>query len=165
VAGAAVHLQVETPTPSRHPVWPAVTGPQGDFETPVPPDTTAVTVLVLAPGYAARAVRLPVTLGESLEIPLHEHGGTVVVEVPGGGASGVPADPRLDHQGAPFWLYPMGSWAALHGVPPPGPGRWVIPMAELGPYRVCAPGGSPCASGFLRPGEELVLRLPVAPPR
>lgn len=125
----------------------AFSGPNGGFRAEVPADSPAVTLVVAAPGYATRLLRVPSGVEGPLVITLERYGGTLVVEM--GGKLGSGPAPLLAHQGAGLLLPLLVSLAS------PGPraeaGRWTFENLEPGDYALC--GGS-TASAALREGQE-----------
>jgi hypothetical protein len=155
VAGAEVHVLPEVALSELPGVSRSVTGPGGLFEVEVPAVTSAVTVTVLAPGQAARIVRLPLPEREPVDVEVQRLGGTLEVRDPGG--SLLPGY-RLAHDGATTWLGTLLVWPALHGMPARlGEETLTLPMMEPGVYRFCSPNQARCAEGRLEPGGVLEL--------
>jgi hypothetical protein len=162
-----VYLHPETLQPRRITVRRTLTDPEGRFETLVPQTTRTAALVVLAPGFAARILRAVVDPERPLQIPVSPHGGTLVLDLTAAGRAEPPAPPDaavLDHAGAPGWVGVLEQWAEFHGQPTPSAGRWMLPMMEIGPYRLCTAGGESCDEGALQPGGELVLTLPESRP-
>lgn len=146
----------------------AVTRADGSFTLSFPANVQAFHLTVFAPGYALRMLPVIVEPGKALDVPVESSGGTLVIEVPG--LRREDPQPMLAHNGT-FTVLPLLSrWIRLQRVQSQDPGRIVIPNMEAGDYSVCRnaelelrqskePPRDRCASGFLAPHGELVLRL------
>ena len=146
----------------------------GRFKTRVAPWMTPLTLLVLAPGSAARILSAPVSPDRPLEVAVEPMGGRLVLDLSrlpelSAGAGGDRLFPMLAHGGgtvAPGAAPPLGR--------PPRGGRqrggYLGPADDgAGRLRLCValPGSSGeawtsplCASGTLPLGGELLLSLP-----
>lgn len=146
----------------------AVTGPAGEFSLRLPGGVSIAELMVLAPGFALRMMRMPVSSRSPVNLTVDPAGGTLVLPKEGGllvhGGMWLPADALLE------------LWTNLHG---PGAGdRRRIPSLEPGEYAFCEQeasvalrlgGAVPeglCSSGSLVPFGELTLAPPagLAPP-
>jgi hypothetical protein len=152
------------------------TDPSGAFRLRLPADIGELLLSVYPPGYGARQYRLAPT-PEPLLLPVDPAAGRLVIHSP----DGEPLSPtRLwvfqDHAMA---VVPhLWQWAEAHGARATVEGSLVFPALAPGRYTVCHGGGrldlgaggrppldasTPCASGELAAGGELVLTLPAAP--
>lgn len=150
---------------------PLATDATGGFELRLPPGTPGLTLVVMAPGFALRLVRILATAPpDPLEIAVEPNGGDLILDLPSLPEPGAPRAPRpvllRDGLLVPWQL--LGTWASFQGQPPADPTRLVVPQVEAGEYLLCparaaADGGTAgCARGYLAPGGELHLRLPEA---
>lgn len=151
---------------------------QGRFEVVLPPAAREMFVAVVAPGFALRMLRLPVTKDREITVGVDQTAGTLILE------SEVPhtlAEPEdsyvvILHKGASEALPLLSAWAILSGEVPASSTRSRIPNVEPGDYRACwvlpaeragfdlgvIPQGR-CADGFLSANGELMLKLPLPP--
>lgn len=159
VAGARYTVRPETEsllTPG--PLDGGVTGPTGTFETHVPDNAVAITVLVIAPGAATAIQRHGVVQGREVTMFVPQLGGTLVLR----GARWQARSPPL--------LFTEGTWMPLMllrhraQVRPLEDGRleWRLPGMAPGGYRLCRGIRitSECDQGSLAVGGELVLEIP-----
>jgi len=145
----------------------ASTGPQGEFTLELPAGSGEASLLVHAPGYAARLLALPDS-SAPLVLALDGEGGSLIL-------SGLdPQTAVLSHGGTTVFLPLLRR--LLGESPPstaPGSGEWVLRGLEIGEYSLCplraalaarregrSPPAAACAAGFLLPHGELRLVLP-----
>jgi hypothetical protein len=130
-------------------------------------------------------LRAEVARNRLLEIDLDTPGGTLILDLPGGGAPRdagplepghrapvEPCDPASRKDEALTTLHILRRWADLQGTPQ-SPGRLVVPNVEPGPYTLCVTDSAPilrrgaprqgdarCVGGVLAAAGELTLALP-----
>jgi hypothetical protein len=149
---------------------PLATDPTGGFELRLPPGAPGVTLVVMAPGFALRLVRiLAAAPPDPLEIAVEPNGGVLVLDLPMPAEPGARRPPPVLLRDGLLVPWPLlGTWASFQGQPPADPSRLVVPQVEAGEYFLCPPraaaggGTAGCARGYLAPGGELHLRLPEA---
>lgn len=176
VPGAAVVATPEIATAGFLQTSDVVTDPLGSFELRVPAGTAGLRLLVMAPGFAARLLRLPIQPGTPLEVAVDPFGGTLHLDLAAldayEAAAGRPLYPFVTHAGADARPHELARWAQLH-VAPASARSLSLPMMEPGFYSLClpVPGASPeappvrrCAEGTLAPNGELTLVLPQGEP-
>lgn len=133
-----------------------LTGPDGRFETRVPASATAVDVAVLAPGWAARLLRVAAPWPEEIAVEVRPGGGTLELAVSDEGRT------SLRHDGAELPFVFVDHWGRRGGVEG---GNWRLPDMEPGTWELCLRGGGAearpaCSRGFLPPGGLLELTTP-----
>ena len=151
VAGAAVTVHPDAGTQRLiGPIDSTVTGPTGSFQATVPERATAVTLVVVAPGHAARVMRLPVRPGEPIEVPVSPEGGRLSLLLG-----------EWSHRRPPM-LHTAGTWVPLQDLAPrrvataEGP-RWILPLLTPGDYYLCTGVrlDAACQGGSLAAGSDL----------
>lgn len=138
----------------------AVTDPAGEIRLSLPSGTRMLNLWVAAPGFARRMMKVAVAHEQPLEIGVEPVSGTLVLELPEDGAA------LLVHGG----MFAPPQLLLQSGRPQK---KAVLPAMEIGDYALCAGAGvvgalrngqeppqARCASGFLAPNSELVLKLP-----
>jgi len=155
VIGTAVVAYPQFQPQRSEPPFSAVADFTGEFALPVPAEATALTLLVLPPGHAARLLR--VTPGrDPLVVPADTVGGTLVLRA-GEGDGGLDGA-RLVAEGASVELAALNGWSrALGGGS--SDRLWTLPSMSVGEYSLCA-ASEVCDRGLLKPHGTLVLRLP-----
>ena len=152
VAGAAVTVHPDAGTQRLiGPIDSTVTGPTGSFQATVPERATAVTLVVVAPGHAARVMRLPVRPGEPIEVPVSPEGGRLSLLLG-----------EWSHRRPPM-LHTAGTWVPLQDLAPrrvataEGP-RWILPLLTPGDYYLCTGVrlDAACQGGSLAAGSYSV---------
>jgi hypothetical protein len=148
----------------------AVTDVDGTFRLRLPAATRSLNLLVFPPGFAMRMLPAVVQKDSPIEVMVEPDGGTLTIELPGGGAS--QALPLLAHGGTWIPLGLMARWQRLQGSGRGTSGRMVLPNLEPGAYSLCVqaspelrhgqepPQDGRCANGVLPPYGELSLRSP-----
>lgn len=134
------------------------TGPDGRFETRLPTTATAVDLAVLAPGWAARLLRVTAPWPQEMVVEVRPGGGALALGFSGEGRA------FLRHGGAELPFVLLRHWGRQEGETADGT-RWLLPEMEPGPWELCRRGGetgaSPaCSRGFLPPGGMLELTTP-----
>lgn len=114
------------------------------------PTLCAVAMALLAGG-PARSGEVALTVEVTVAATVGEIAGTLRLELPGSGPSGV----ELRRGPARLHLDLLAPWAGYHGSRPDA--VWELPAMEPGEYRLCRRGA--CEAGTLVPGATLVLRL------
>jgi hypothetical protein len=176
VSLATVMLFPERPALTASPVDTATTDATGTFRMKLGSGLASGNLVVLAAGYALRAVPWAGGLRDPVELRVDPFGGTVRVEL----GSLVEAIRQRQlvvivyQDGALLALdFLSRSWAALNGVRPGVGAEAVIPRMAPGQYRACVCGWvelltrgeaaierDRCVSGRLGPLGEVRLRLP-----
>jgi hypothetical protein len=169
IAGAAVQaLPAELQYRSMSPY---LTNDDGTFHIPLPGGTTLVSVLVAAPGYAARLFRMPLAPGDVPQpVFIDGHGGRLSLIVPDAAPGTVTC---LVHDGA---VYPAlaavwasgGNIAVEKGKGRRGtfdsiaPGAYALCTLDYGQIATALSGAvaAGCVSGLLAPGGSLELQIP-----
>lgn len=134
------------------------TGPNGRFETRLPAGATTVDVAVLAPGWAARLLRIPAPWPEEMVLEVWPGGGTIALAFFG------EVQAFLRHDGAELPFVSLDHWGRPGGGEVDG-GIWHLPDMEPGTWELCvraeaAETGPACSRGFLPPGGVLELTTP-----
>lgn len=171
VPGAAVAAWPEMTDGSLAFVADAQTDVDGSFLLELPHRTATANLIVVAPGYPLRLIRVPIT--EELPtvfIELEEAGGVLGVAETGAVVLADAADPEterrtiqptsvLHHRGAAVPVDILARILITKGRLQPRVDRLSLLDMATGEYRLCAAGGSPCDTGFLPPRGELVLEI------
>ncbi len=136
----------------------ATTGADGRFRFSVPAGTSAVEVIVLAPGLPVHLARMPIEPSEGLaqmNIVLQDVGGTLRLAIHGGGD--LMTKIQVAHGGAVVDLTSL--MAALVSTPVRliRDGAIALPM-EAGSYSVCMPAPD-CRQVFVSPGSSTTVAL------
>ena len=126
-----------------------------------------LSLTVFAPSHALRVLRVPVSPGETLEIPVERGGGTLVVD------SSQAKESIVIHSGTFVPLRNLAWWSSFQRAEQRGPGVLVVPNVETGEYAVCngwetykafragmLPLPDACDEGVVVLGQELVLKVP-----
>lgn len=178
VAGAFVSME-PVEKPSRPTMARVVTGEDGAFELSLPAATRQVLVRAGAPGWTMRAWRLTLDSEARRVLHLHRLGGSVRLQL--GPTPDLVAPrhvPILFHGDSYLGLALLREWAFSTGAGTVSEDGWTIPDLEVGEYRFCRlsvgevlagyamqPAAVPaerCDVGWLAPGGELELSLPIA---
>lgn len=149
------------------------TRPDGTFRLPVPGSTLDVRLLVLAPGFLLKTVR--VSEGSRLQVELERSGGGILLlESRENGRSRGASVPILMALGEPLDLPRLQMWAGMNHPDPEDGDALRVPAMPTGEYSYChltlseallvmdgaaLPASEACSSGFLPPGGELRLEL------
>ncbi len=116
----------------------ATSDPAGEFSLALPPGARALHLRVLAPGFAYRALKVPVDSGPVLEILLEPQAGTLILERPAAKEGGAPPPaPLLFHGGTFLLSTSSGVGSDCRGFPGRTVGRWLFPEWRS--------GSTPCA--------------------
>lgn len=153
IAGARLVVFPDVADSARRSVRTLTTAGDGSFRLSVPSETFQVRGVLLAAGYAARVVRIPVGEGGGpVLLSVDRLAGTLDLQA----GEGLGPDSVLFVDGTPIWLAMLQEWArTARGLTRPD--RWVLPSMGVGSYRICN-RSSECAEGFLHPGDTLVLQ-------
>jgi hypothetical protein len=180
-AGGVPGARIEA-WPARDPLAfmaPQATDVEGRFTTRLPPGTREVSLVVYPPGFALRALRLPVDPGMPVTLPVEAAGGTLVLEstTPLSRDDFTSAGVAALHNGVLLYYVNLRNWSAFNGQAG-DPRRLVIPQVEAGEYTVCRifqdepavllAGGLPtdrCVTGHVPALGEAVLKVPPEPTR
>jgi hypothetical protein len=156
VAGALVYAIPDVPRTT--PLSPWRTDPLGAFEARVPADATGVHLFVLALGRPARLLWLPLPPEGEVrpEVVLGSAASAGTLRLERQSATG---GLELRHGAARLPIHLLQDWATVQGLRQPWDGDWRVPAMEPGPWELCR--GDVCDRGFLSPGGELELSLPV----
>ena len=143
-------------------------GLDGDFRFTVPDGVEEISLAMMAPGFAARMIRLSVPPEEPLIVPLEMRAGTLLLETTPAQGEKAPGYRMLRKDGAEIpVLYFQQVWRAIHDTQADSPDIIRLPMMEPGVYTLCpsnlnrsrSDGSQECVSGALAPGGELKLSL------
>ena len=141
----------------------------GRFRVRLPSGTTEAGVLVAAPGFAFRAVRVSLGRGAAV-ITVRQDVGRITLDFDGRPQFA----PVIFHAGVPIYFGIASAWATASGGAIEQR-RAILPSFEPGEYTVCMPGKeadtlalwsgqrppAQCVSGVLAPGGELRLAVHV----
>jgi len=158
------------------PIFPANSGPNGNFELRLPWNTREVFLSVGAPGFAFRMAKVALDPGEPLLLPVEPAMGTIVIEVPHSLSRARWNAPKvfLSHGGSIEALGYLLTWSRFHGFDTSSDDLFILPAMESGAYTACrlhfterllpltsSSESQDCVSGYLSPNGE--LRLHFAP--
>jgi len=135
---------------------------EGQFHLAIPPATEQLHVTVLAPGYGLKTLTVDARLAGPVTLPVYRQAGALVLEFP----PEIPLDQfahtfQLEQNGLDLATIHLLRWLRIQPESIFEPGRMRIPMVEFGDFRFCPRSAEEarCASGYLPPQGELVLRL------
>ncbi len=175
VPGAAV--DVIHPESSLFGYTTVVTDAAGRFEAQLPAAAKEMLLRVYPPGFALRALRLPVTSSPVI-VAVDQLGGSLSLDFPWAVDPGDWEEPRpVVFKDGTFWdVQPLRKWAAFNGRDGTESRRLEIPHLEAGHYQVCnlspqdairflvrgasSISSAACVSGYLAPLSELELEVP-----
>jgi len=139
----------------------ATTGVDGTFTLRLAKGTAYVDLVVIAPGFAHRLLRVPVSQDQAapLMIEVESEVGTLVLSNPESDSPVLPTFTSVLHHGQA--MIPVNLLLSILF-----PKRKVVPQAEgigllgmaPGEYRLCESAGTPCGGGVLAPAGELFLQ-------
>jgi hypothetical protein len=139
----------------------ATTQVDGTFTLKLSKGTALIDLVVIAPGFAHRLLRVPVSQEKAapLIIEVESESGTLVLSNPVGDSPLLPTFTSVLHHGQA--MIPVNLLLGLLF-----PKRMVVPQAEgigllgmaPGEYRLCESSGAPCGGGVLTPAGELFLK-------
>ncbi len=144
----------------------AVSDPEGHFELEITGNPSAFNFLVIAPGFATRMTRLPLTSGDLVEIELDPVGGTLVLSA----AKTLGGSAFLAHDGSFLPVLGFHRIAQRNRRATSQGDTLVIADLEAGRYALCTgpgalaalrglevPPSADCAEGVLTPHGRLAL--------
>jgi hypothetical protein len=147
VVGASVSIYSSTRS-----VTAATTDVDGSFQFDVPSLDAAVSLVVGPPGYALRAYNVPADGNTDLVIHAAEAGGTIHLQVGGGGTT-------VSVDGVTFAIQDLIRWSISQGVRLDAGGTLTFPNLSPGVWRFCSLGANRCKEAMLAPGADISVDL------